>query len=72
MRRSARRDKAGKNHYKGDAMFKQFKNYGYWFKRFGIYIKNNAMGMETVHLIALFFLNRKLTTAGFYGVRIEV
>ena len=42
MRRSARRDKAGKIHYKGDAMFKQFKNYGYWFKRFGIYIKNNA------------------------------
>ena len=42
MRRSARRDKEGKTHYKGDVMFKQFQNYGYWFKRFGLYIKNNA------------------------------
>ncbi len=42
MRRSARRDKDGKTHYKGDVMFKQFQNYGYWFKRFGLYIKNNA------------------------------
>ena len=42
MRRSARRDKDGKTHYKGDVMFRQFQNYGYWFKRFGLYIKNNA------------------------------
>lgn len=42
MRRSARREKEGKPHYQGDVMLRQFKNYGYWFKRFGLYIKNNA------------------------------